>query len=248
MPGRVPPALRSRDRPIDHGTLITIILPIAFYVGFNHTHASPRPLAAGPALAAVVPLTSSRSAYLGAAVGLLVCFDRVEGPAAAGARGRRHRRRGDSVVTPNLLDRSSACSPAHRNDPSIASRTDGYYLAEEFLLRNRFGRGSALPAHLPHLRRRIPAAPRHGRSSRHIAFIALGAGVRVGAASAPLASVTRFAVTRAGAGRCDRDRLRLPVHFRRLHFPDDDGTLFLVLGLALPATDRSTSRYSARLP
>ncbi len=141
--GRVRPA-GTATHPIEYGTLITIILPLALYVGFNQTHRRflVRWLPAA-ALAAVVPLTSSRSAYLGAAVGLVVCLIgwnrtrrlRVLAIVVAGVVAL-------SVVTPNLLQSIIGLFAGASNDPSIASRTDSYSLAEEFLLRKPlFGRG-----------------------------------------------------------------------------------------------------------
>ncbi len=142
--GGFPRPSGTATHPIEYGTLISMILPIALYVGFNHTHRRllVRWLPAA-ALAAVVPLTSSRSAYLGAAVGLLVCLIGWRGPrrlrvlavVVAGVAAM-------SVVTPNLFKSIIGLFAGASNDPSIASRTDSYSLAEEFLLRKPlFGRG-----------------------------------------------------------------------------------------------------------
>ncbi|NEN04799.1 O-antigen ligase family protein [Diaminobutyricibacter tongyongensis] len=141
--GRVRPS-GTATHPIEYGTLITIILPLALYVGFNQTHRRflVRWLPAA-ALAAVVPLTSSRSAYLGVAVGLVVCLIgwnrtrrlRVLAIIVAGVAAL-------SVVTPGLLQSIINLFAGASNDPSIASRTDSYSLAAEFLLRKPlFGRG-----------------------------------------------------------------------------------------------------------
>ncbi|WP_426516469.1 O-antigen ligase family protein [Diaminobutyricibacter sp. McL0618] len=142
--GGFPRPSGTATHPIEYGTLITMILPIALYVGFNQTQ---RPLLIrwlpAAALAAVVPLTSSRSAYLGAAVALLVCL-------IGWKRARRLRAlavivagvAAMSVVTPNLFKSIIGLFAGASGDPSIASRTDGYSLAVEFLLRKPlFGRG-----------------------------------------------------------------------------------------------------------
>ncbi|WP_295122197.1 O-antigen ligase [uncultured Leifsonia sp.] len=142
--GGFPRPAGTATHPIEYGTLITMILPLALYVGFNQKH---RPLLVrwlpAVAVAAVVPLTSSRSAYLGAAVGFLVCLIgwrrtrrlRMLGVVAVGVAAM-------SVVTPNLFTSIIGLFAGAANDPSIASRTDSYSLAEEFLLRRPvFGRG-----------------------------------------------------------------------------------------------------------
>ena len=142
--GGFPRPAGTATHPIEYGTLITMILPLALYVGFNRID---RPLVIrwlpAAALAAVVPLTSSRSAYLGAAVGLLVCLIgwkrarriRVLGFVAVGVAAM-------SVVTPNLFKSIIGLFAGASDDPSIASRTDSYSLAVEFVLRKPvFGRG-----------------------------------------------------------------------------------------------------------
>ena len=142
--GGFPRPSGTATHPIEYGTLITMILPIALYVGFHQTT---RPLLVrwlpAAALAAVVPLTSSRSAYLGAAVGLIICL-------IGWNRTRRLRAlavvvaavAAMSVVTPNLFKSIIGLFAGAAGDPSIASRTDSYSLAVEFLLRKPlFGRG-----------------------------------------------------------------------------------------------------------
>ena len=142
--GGFPRPAGTATHPIEYGTLITMILPLALYVGFNRID---RPLVIrwlpAAALAAVVPLTSSRSAYLGAAVGLRVCLIgwkrarrlRVLGFVAVGVAAM-------SVVTPNLFKSIIGLFAGASDDPSIASRTDSYSLAVEFVLRKPvFGRG-----------------------------------------------------------------------------------------------------------
>jgi O-antigen ligase len=142
--GGFPRPAGTATHPIEYGTLVTMILPIALYVGFNQ---KTRPLLVrwlpAAALSAVVPLTSSRSAYLGAAVALIVCLLgwsrrrrlRVLAVVIAGVAAM-------SVVTPNLFKSIIGLFAGASNDPSIASRTDSYSLAAEFLARKPlFGRG-----------------------------------------------------------------------------------------------------------
>lgn len=130
--------------PIEYGTLVTMILPLALHVGFNHIDRSfiVRWLPAA-ALAMLIPLTSSRSAYLGAIIGLTFCMVgwakerriRVLALIAAGLAAM-------SVVTPNLLDSIIGLFSGAADDPSVASRTDSYSVGSEFIaLHPWFGRG-----------------------------------------------------------------------------------------------------------
>lgn len=130
--------------PIEFGALVTVLLPIALHVGFTQSSRGRlvRWLPAA-AIAAVVPVTSSRSAYLGALVGLLVCV--VGWPrarrrlmlvlVAAGVAVA-------SVAAPNLFRSIVNLFSGVSEDPSIASRTGSFDLAGEFIARHPyFGRG-----------------------------------------------------------------------------------------------------------
>lgn len=130
--------------PIEYGTLVTMILPLALHAGFHHSDRSffVRWLPAG-ALAVLIPLTSSRSAYLGATIGVVICMVgwtkvrrlKVLGLIGAGLLAM-------SVVTPNLLDSIIGLFSGVADDPSVASRTDSYALGYQFIAQHPwFGRG-----------------------------------------------------------------------------------------------------------
>ncbi len=130
--------------PIEFGTLVTMILPLALHVGFHQINLRPivRWLPAG-ALITLVPLTSSRSAYLGALVGVLICMIgwtrirrlRIFGLMIGGLLAM-------SVATPNLMNSIIGLFSGAGEDPSVASRTDSFALAFELIARKPwFGRG-----------------------------------------------------------------------------------------------------------
>ncbi len=130
--------------PIEFGVLLTILLPLTLHVAFHHTHRPPI-LRYFPALAvaAIIPLSSSRSAYLGAIIALLISmigWSRSQrwgalGVAVAGVLAMM-------VITPNLLNSIVGLFTGASEDPSISSRTDSFSLAFEFVGRHPwFGRG-----------------------------------------------------------------------------------------------------------
>jgi O-antigen ligase len=142
--GGFPRPAGTATHPIEYGTLVTMILPLALYVGFHQSDRGPmvRWLPA-VALAAIIPLTSSRSAYLGAAIGLTFSMIgwtrerrlRVLGLGIAGLLAM-------SVITPNLLNSIIGLFSGAASDPSVTSRTDSFSLAFEFIQRDPlFGRG-----------------------------------------------------------------------------------------------------------
>nr|WP_241739916.1 MULTISPECIES: O-antigen ligase family protein [Microbacterium] len=121
-----------------------MLLPLALHVGFYQTQ---RPALVrwfpAAALTAIIPLTSSRSAYLGAAIGLIVCLFgwsrtrrlRVLGVIVAGALIM-------AVIAPNFVTSVAGLFTGAGDDPSVESRTDSVPLAMEFLAQNPwFGRG-----------------------------------------------------------------------------------------------------------
>lgn len=142
--GGFPRPAGTSIHPIEFGVILSMLLPIALHVGFFHT-SRPAWMRWSPAIAigAIVPLTSSRSAYLGALVALLICM----------AGWSRARRRGllvvggvgvliMSVTAPTFLSSVIGLFSGAGEDPSIASRTGSFSLAFEFLERNPwFGRG-----------------------------------------------------------------------------------------------------------
>jgi O-antigen ligase len=142
--GGFPRPVGFATHPIEFGTLIAMILPLALYVGFTHSgrRLIVRWLPAG-ALAALVPLTSSRSAYLGAAIGLVICM-------AGWSKARRLKVLGligvgigaMSVVTPNLVSSIIGLFSGAGDDPSVESRTGSFALAIQFIEQKPwFGRG-----------------------------------------------------------------------------------------------------------
>ena len=134
----------TATHPIEYGVVITMLLPLALHVGFCHTHrgAIVRWFPA-IALAAVIPLTSSRSAYLGAAIALAICLvgwnrERRLRIIALGVAGLAAM----TVLTPSLLRSILGLFTGLSNDPSITSRTDSFDLAFEFVAKHPlFGRG-----------------------------------------------------------------------------------------------------------
>ena len=142
--GGFPRPAGTSIHPIEYGVLLAMILPLALHVGFYHTrrHLVVRWLPA-LALVGIIPLTSSRSAYLGALIALVVCM--IGWP-----RIRRLRAVGVGVagliamvaITPNFLNSIIGLFTGVSDDPSITSRTDSFSLAFEFVDRNPlFGRG-----------------------------------------------------------------------------------------------------------
>lgn len=142
--GGFPRPAGTSTHPIEYGVILTMVLPIALHVGFHHTQRGPiaRWLPALPVVA-VLPLSSSRSAYLGALIAMAVCLLgwagrrrlQVIGVGLAGLLAMM-------VVTPNLLNSITRLFTGAAQDPSITSRTDSLGLAGEFVARSPlFGRG-----------------------------------------------------------------------------------------------------------
>lgn len=130
--------------PIEYGVVVTMLLPLALHVGFHHTwrHRLGRWIPAAT-LAAVIPVTSSRSAYVGAIIGVAICAfgwpkARRRLVAAVGAAGVVAM----TLVTPTLFNSIVGLFSGASEDPSIASRTDSFSLAASFISESPwFGRG-----------------------------------------------------------------------------------------------------------
>lgn len=130
--------------PIEFGVVITMLLPLALHVAFfqKHRNVLARWLPAA-LLIAVIPLTSSRSAYLGAFIGIGICLfawprRRQIAILAVGFVGVAAM----TIVTPNLFTSIVNLFAGVQNDPSIASRTGSFDLAFQFVAREPlFGRG-----------------------------------------------------------------------------------------------------------
>ena len=142
--GGFPRPAGTAIHPIEYGVLLAMLLPLAIHVALYQTQRPKlvRWLPAG-ALLGIIPLSSSRSAYLGALIALVISM--IGWPHA-----RRLRALGLGVVgilammvvTPNFLSFIIGLFTGVSDDPSIDSRTNSFSLAFEFVDRNPlFGRG-----------------------------------------------------------------------------------------------------------
>lgn len=137
-----PPGTASH--PIEFGAVLTMILPIALHYAMHDQHRKALsrwlPVAA---IAAAVPISLSRSAILSAAVGLIILLPTW--PA-------RVRRRAYAaivalfgcmyLVVHGLLGELTSLFLGASTDNSVASRTNSFGLAAEFIARSPwFGRG-----------------------------------------------------------------------------------------------------------
>jgi hypothetical protein len=129
--------------PIEYGVLRTMLLPLALHVAFHHVWRRRARWVPALVLIAAIPLTSSRSAYLGAAIGVTIC---MLGWPARQRLGVGMLALGGVVsmfvVTPNLFKSIIGLFSGASEDPSITSRTGSFDMAAEFLSRAPlFGRG-----------------------------------------------------------------------------------------------------------
>ncbi|MCT9818991.1 O-antigen ligase family protein [Microbacterium sp. W1N] len=240
--------------PIEFGVILAILLPIALHVGFHHTHRHVlvRWLPAA-AIGLIIPLTSSRSAYLGAVIALVVCM-------IGWARAQRLLMLGVGaigilamvVVAPNFVNSVAGLFTGAAEDPSITSRTDSFALAMEFITQNPlFGRGlgTFLPKYRIFDNQYLLLLVTIGVIGT-VAFIALGLTTVVTMlrtrrrlrddASRDLAMSIAAAVT---AG------FSCLFMFDAFSFPQTMGTLFLLIGMggALRRSQRSQSELAALL-
>jgi O-antigen ligase len=134
----------TATHPIEYGVLLTMLLPLTLHVGFQHTERSAL-VRWAPAVAtlAMVPATGSRSAYVGAAIALVIMLIGWKGSrrrvmlgvTAAGAVG-------GMVLAPEMLSSILGLFTGASEDPSVASRTGSFALAGDFIARDPlFGRG-----------------------------------------------------------------------------------------------------------
>lgn len=235
--GGYPRPAGTAIHPIEYGVILAMILPIALHVGFHHTHRGPvvRWLPA-LALVAIIPLTSSRSAYLGATVGLVVCM--VGWSRARGLRVLALLVLGALamvVVTPNFIASIIGLFTGARDDPSITSRTDSFAFAGDFIAQNPwFGRGlgTFLPKYRIFDNQYLLLLVSVGIVGT-LAFLALGV----------TAAVTMFRLRVRLRDEASRDlAMSLAAAtcagftclfmFDAFAFPMTMGTLFLILGLA----------------
>ncbi|MFE6646205.1 O-antigen ligase family protein [Nocardioides sp. NPDC057772] len=136
--------------PIEYGTLMGMLLPIALHVGFHHRNLNLFVRWAPVALICmIIAASSSRSAYLGAAIAVLVCM-------IGWSRKQRGLVLGLAVgglslvflVAPRIINSVTGMFVGAEEDPSVTSRTDSYGVAWFFVERNPFfgrGLGTFLP-------------------------------------------------------------------------------------------------------
>lgn len=142
--GGFPRPAGTAIHPIEYGVILAMMFPLAWHVAFFHTQRATW-LRFCPALllSAVIPLTSSRSAYLGCLIGLVVCL--IGWPKRRRLAILAFITAGSlmmTVVTPNFVNSVTQLFTGAGSDPSIESRTNGYALAGEFIDRKFwFGRG-----------------------------------------------------------------------------------------------------------
>ncbi|MER7557267.1 O-antigen ligase family protein [Nocardioides sp. NPDC126508] len=136
--------------PIEYGTLMGMLLPVALHVGFHHRNLNPLVRWAPVTLICmVIAASSSRSAYLGAAIAVAVCM-------IGWSRRQRALVLGLAVgglglvflVAPRIINSVTGMFVGAEEDPSVTSRTDSYGVAWFFVDRNPFfgrGLGTFLP-------------------------------------------------------------------------------------------------------
>lgn len=134
----------TATHPIEYGVVLTTLLPFALYLGLHGDRAHRvRRWFPAAAIAAIVPLSLSRSAIVGSVVGLAVLL-----PTWPPAR-RRLALIGIGalsavifVAVPGVLGSIVSLFTGIAGDPSARSRTDSYGIAWEFVARSPlFGRG-----------------------------------------------------------------------------------------------------------
>jgi O-antigen ligase len=136
--------------PIEYGTLMGMLVPIALHVGFQHRNLNPlvrwTPVVL---ICMIIAASSSRSAYLGAAIAVAVCM-------VGWSRKQRAMVLGLAVgglglvflVAPRIINSVTGMFVGAEEDPSVTSRTDSYGVAWFFVDRNPFfgrGLGTFLP-------------------------------------------------------------------------------------------------------
>ncbi|ERG64555.1 hypothetical protein L332_08855 [Agrococcus pavilionensis RW1] len=235
--GGFPRPAGTSIHPIEYGVVLTMVLPLALHVGFHHTHRSTivRWLPA-VAVCAIIPLTSSRSAYLGALAALLVCmvgWSRAQRLGAiavsAGALIAAF------VVAPRFANAVIGLFTGAGNDPSIASRTESVSIALQFFAQHPFfgrGLGTFLPKYQIFDNQYLLLLVTVGIMGT-LAFIAVGCTAVVTTLrlrrDLPTASSRDLALALTASLCAGFSCLFM---FDAFAFPMSMGTLFLVLGLA----------------
>lgn len=235
--GGYPRPAGTSIHPIEYGVVLAMMLPIVLHVGFHHAHrgAIIRWLPAA-AVCAIIPLTSSRSAYLGALIALLVCvfgWSRIQrlsliAVLAGGVLAA-------FVMAPRFVDAVLGLFTGAGADPSIASRTGSVSIAYEFLRQQPFfgrGLGTFLPKYQIFDNQYLLLLVTIGIVGT-AAFIALGCTAVVSTLrlrrKLPDARSRDLAIALAGSLCAGFSCLFM---FDAFAFPMSMGTLFLMLGLA----------------
>ncbi|MGJ0391047.1 O-antigen ligase family protein [Microbacterium sp. CGR1] len=230
----------TATHPIEYGAIVAMILPLALHVALNHTHRSAL-LRWMPAVAilAVVGLSGSRSAYLCAIVGVVVCMSAwtpvlrrwMIGLAVGGLVVV-------SLVYPRIMRFITGLFEDPDQDPSITSRTDSFDFAWTFIAQHPlFGRGfgTFLPKHRIFDNQFLVQLVSVGLIGT-IALVALG--------WVAISEMTRVARTTRGSEVMRTRDLTASMSgaiaagfvsmafFDAFAFPMTMGTLFLLLGIA----------------
>ncbi|PKH37458.1 O-antigen ligase [Nocardioides alpinus] len=235
--GGFPRPAGTSVHPIEFGVVIAVLFPIALHIAF---HDKERPLwlrwFPAAAIGALVPLTSSRSAYLGVLVGLLICMTGWEarrrwqmlGLAGVGVVAML-------VVTPNLLNSIVRLFTGAGEDASVSSRTGSFGLAGDFFERSPLiGRGLGT------------FLPKYRIFDNQYLLLIVTVGLIGTVAFLAVAVVAIRTLRRARAHTDDAATKDLTISltasivvgflslllFDAFAFPQTMGTIFLVLGLA----------------
>lgn len=224
--------------PIEFGAILTMLLPLAFHVALTHRSRAVW-LRWFPVLTivAAIGVSSSRSAYLGAAIVVIICAigwtplvrKRLFAVALGGIVLA-------AAVMPRLLNSVVGLFASVDEDPSIASRTDSFSFAWAFIVENPlFGRG--LGTFLPKYRI---------FDNQYLAMLVsigfVGTAALVGIAIAAVAVMMRVYRTADARSRTGDLAVSLTASilagfvslafFDAFAFPMTMGTLFLILGIA----------------
>lgn len=226
----------TATHPIEFGVIIAMMLPFALHLAFHGTsrHRLIRWLPA-LVLGVSMALTFSRSAYVSFGVALVILL--------VGWPARRRLNVGGVLVAlcavlfaavPHLFGTITALFRNVGNDPSIASRTDSYDLAFEFIFQSPlFGRGlgTFLPKYRIFDNQYLGLLVGVGLVGTFAMVVLFAAGMRVslqGARSGPDPANRDLGLTIAASVAAGTTSL---ATFDAFAFPMTMGTLFLVMGL-----------------
>ncbi|WP_406031002.1 O-antigen ligase family protein [Nocardioides sp. NBC_00163] len=239
--------------PIEYGTLMGMLVPIALHVGFQHRNLNPLVRWAPVVLICmIIAASSSRSAYLGAAIAVAVCM-------VGWSRKQRAMVLGLAVgglglvflVAPRIINSVTGMFVGAEEDPSVTSRTDSYGVAWFFVDRNPFfgrGLGTFLPKY------------RIFDNQYLQMMVSVGIiGVLLFAAFIIATFIQLSRVYRACEDPKTRDLVVALIgaaaagfaglaFFDAFAFPMTMGTIFLVLGLASAVTRLNALSPSAKAP